>query len=1180
MSKIFDSVNVYGSGTTTGATFRTFDSSGNNTVIIRDDGKVGIGTTTPSTPLHVRSTAIPSAGEPIARFDVSDASGYVQIANSTALDGTFGPLIQGRQIGSSTQQAIGIEGVIDVADDTGTVPVTIFQSRLATLVQVVTRPVYQFRNWTLNIMTMLPNGNVGIGTTTPTETLDVNGKTKTTTFQLTTTPTAGHVLTSDASGNGTWQAASGGVNIYNSDGTLDANRTVNLNSNSVAFNNGNFGIGVTPTQRLDVNGQSIFRGNVNMLTGTTILWTDESNTFPTSVNNRIRWRLNNDAAEIYAHQRTSDALDLTFRLTDNNTTDSFVFWVDNGAATDEILDSIPLQMDGQRVVVNALRRYATSATTSGSGNVDFYILRESATTLNDSAMFVDVSTGNVGIGVTPTAKLHIRKEAQAGGENVAKFEVSDDLSSFLEIANQTGTNNLFLPMIRGIQGANYNALSLIGQGTTDTGSEALIVLDSRISNSAATVRPLCQWANYGSSVMILSASGNLGIGTTTPSEKLDVNGKTKTTTFQMTSGATNGYVLTSDVSGNATWQPSSSGSTFTGNTSASCINDLFVSNIHACSPLNINPLDEGNVYFGSTSAVTIDLANNRLGVGTSSPQYPLHVVTSSSTIEYQSNIFGGALVISGNTEIPRFDASGNGPFSVSLGVIASGATAPTYATRGNPTDSYLRASVFSNGLNIINAGPGGEDYIRFYAGKNANQSPSDIHIQGSGVTMGYIGIGIDSPSAKLHINNTTTGATFLVEDSTNPDSTPFVIDSIGRVGIGTNIPSEKLDVSGKTKTTNLQVTSGAVSGYLLTSDNNGNATWQVNSATTITINNNSNNRIITATGNNDEINGESNLTFDGNTLTSIKNSSSPNLIIRDTGTTSTDAYIRFLGLSGGTPSWAMGVNKGINNDFEIRYSSGSGASLANILAFAIQSASTGFYSYQFGPNNSVNIVTAPDAGQIRLRDNISDVETTLTRFTNYTAIAANDGSTDEPFYINNDSNSGRTSFGGGGVGGSIDQMEFYPDPRTDLPVNGGSGLYIKNNLSVDGTVRVGSVTSTGVAVYRNASTGILTTTSSDVRLKKDITQITNPLDIINNLRGVYYNWQSNDDFETDDTSRQIGLIAQEVEPVLPEAVVLNGVKDYKTVKYSEIVSVLIEGMKEQQKMINDLKQEIENLKNP
>ena len=65
--------------------------------------------------------------------------------------------------------------------------------------------------------------------------LEVVGQTKTTTFQLTTTPTAGHVLTSDASGNGTWQAASGGVNIYNSDGTITAPRIVSLNANQLEF---------------------------------------------------------------------------------------------------------------------------------------------------------------------------------------------------------------------------------------------------------------------------------------------------------------------------------------------------------------------------------------------------------------------------------------------------------------------------------------------------------------------------------------------------------------------------------------------------------------------------------------------------------------------------------------------------------------------------------------------------------------------------------------------------------------------------------------------------------------------------------------------------------------------------------------------------------------------------------
>lgn len=52
----------------------------------------------------------------------------------------------------------------------------------------------------------------------------------------------------------------------------------------------------------------------------------------------------------------------------------------------------------------------------------------------------------------------------------------------------------------------------------------------------------------------LTVNGNLG-----------VSGKTITTNFQMTSGATNGYVLTSDVSGNASWQPPSGGSSAASN---------------------------------------------------------------------------------------------------------------------------------------------------------------------------------------------------------------------------------------------------------------------------------------------------------------------------------------------------------------------------------------------------------------------------------------------------------------------------------------------------------------------------------------------------------------------------------------------------------------------------------------
>lgn len=54
--------------------------------------------------------------------------------------------------------------------------------------------------------------------------------------------------------------------------------------------------------------------------------------------------------------------------------------------------------------------------------------------------------------------------------------------------------------------------------------------------------------------MKITIDGDIGIGTTTPSTKLDVLGKTRTTDLQVTSGAATGKVLTSDATGNASWQ--------------------------------------------------------------------------------------------------------------------------------------------------------------------------------------------------------------------------------------------------------------------------------------------------------------------------------------------------------------------------------------------------------------------------------------------------------------------------------------------------------------------------------------------------------------------------------------------------------------------------------------------------
>ena len=106
-----------------------------------------------------------------------------------------------------------------------------------------------------------------------------------------------------------------------------------------------------------------------------------------------------------------------------------------------------------------------------------------------------------------------------------------------------------------------------------------------------------------------------------------------------------------------------------------------------------------------------------------------------------------------------------------------------------------------------------------------------------------------------------------------------------------------------------------------------------------------------------------------------------------------------------------------------------------------------------------------------------------------------------------------------------------------------------------------------ISGFRNISnTGTITasgdiTAFSDERLKSDIETIDNALDKVMNMRGVSYTKQA---------EKGVGVIAQEIEKVLPE-VVTDG--EYKSVAYGNIVGVLIEAIKEQQKQIDELKKD-------
>lgn len=94
---------------------------------------------------------------------------------------------------------------------------------------------------------------------------------------------------------------------------------------------------------------------------------------------------------------------------------------------------------------------------------------------------------------------------------------------------------------------------------------------------------------------------------------------------------------------------------------------------------------------------------------------------------------------------------------------------------------------------------------------------------------------------------------------------------------------------------------------------------------------------------------------------------------------------------------------------------------------------------------------------------------------------------------------------------------------------------------------------------------------SDARVKENIITVENALDKVTKMRGVFYNRT-----DSDDKSRKVGVIAQEMLEVLPEVVNEDNAGMYN-VSYGNIAGVLIEAIKEQQAIIEDLKRQIEYL---
>ena len=201
---------------------------------------------------------------------------------------------------------------------------------------------------------------------------------------------------------------------------------------------------------------------------------------------------------------------------------------------------------------------------------------------------------------------------------------------------------------------------------------------------------------------------------------------------------------------------------FTGNTSGTCITDLHISNLHSCSPLYVNPLDEGNVYFGSTSGVTIDVANNRVGIGTETPSSQLHIAGS------------------GANTIIRVQSEDQNNAVINLDTQTTGGAGPRNSLVQFQQNSTTQWMIGMNGV----AGGTEEDNQLVIANGTDFDTDNILNINPSN---GYVGLGVQSPTERLDINGNikVSGELNLSTLGTGTSVNNLAIDASGNVVSGT-----------------------------------------------------------------------------------------------------------------------------------------------------------------------------------------------------------------------------------------------------------------------------------------------------------------------------------------------------------------------------------------------------------
>ena len=627
--------------------------------VVNDNGRVGIGTTDPWRKLQIAQNVGSNEGLSITTSDyVHGTTGTALIFRSSAISGNTDYELRVNQSGGVTSGG--------------------------------------------NLLINPSGGNVGINTTTPTTKLHIdNGTTAGAIRIVDGTQGAGKVLTSDANGVGTWQAASaaaawaltgnaGTVASTNFIGTTDAIDFVTRTNNTERMrvtSTGNVGIGTTtPRGKLEVSG-SVYSSNGDYK----IL---KSGVTSGSNIGMFDARSQSSTGELLDHPQASIVMVSKETPTSfgsgTSAAGAISFRTSPGGGTSE-MERMLINENGNVGIGTATPTYKTSIHSSndnvfevrgvGSGwggtkLVSIYSentfgsggnLLKVGSAFNQNIINV-LDDGKVGIGTaSPIAKLHVENgglRVQTSG--AATSGVFNGNLSNLQIFHPSGTDaNIRL----------FNSSGSLILGVNETG------------------------------VMV----GNVGIGTATPSTKLHIDNGTTAGAIRIVDGTQgDGKVLMSDANGVGTWKTLPFKVVY-GTTPTSLTN---VSTVNGGKYIN------SSILIPDPGTYTINvglLGNSSTGALEADKQYALRLTLSSSTSSVATSNFSYV----GSSIILGVYFTNTNPIGAYFGFISGSITVTTTAPN---TTLYLwevNSISYSNITTTLPAvGSNGENY--FYATKLPN----------------------------------------------------------------------------------------------------------------------------------------------------------------------------------------------------------------------------------------------------------------------------------------------------------------------------------------------------------------------------------------------------------------------------------------------------------------------------